>query len=152
MFKQLYESRFSSTTAPTTTLNYAYTSYRMTIPQKFKQCKPIPTENFTSINGTIVKGLPIPPDTCLVVNASCCPACDTEFIDGSWHTYGYGGRIDTINEKYYKNGNSTEPDYYTDYLHNCSGFGVVCRMASSPTGCHYSAECVNGLCQLVSRT
>jgi hypothetical protein len=123
-------------TTTTTTLNLDYTSYKIRIPTKFKYCNPLSYKN--------ENGILIPPDVCIVVNESCCPACYYGIINSVKKRLSMGGRLEAINARNYA--------YYKEfYLKNCSGFGVVCRMASSPTGCDYTAACVGGVCKLVSR-
>jgi hypothetical protein len=122
---------------PTTTLNYDYTSYEMKVPMKFKYCNPTYRHGE---NGTI-----IPPDTCIVINESCCPCYTMGMVDGVLKKVAWGGRVTAINSKYYP-----EP-YFTTWLKNCTGFGVVCRMANTGAGCDYTAACLNGKCTLVSR-
>lgn len=123
-------------TQTTTTLNFDYTSYRIKVPTKFKYCNPLTR---LGENGTLIPG-----DTCLAINSSCCPCSVTQVIDGRKQTIAYGGSIDAINAKYYYT-------YYSDWLKNCTGFGVQCLMASTGAGCNWNAACVGGVCQLVSR-
>lgn len=126
----------TTTPTTTTTLNFDYTSYRIKVPTKFKYCNPL--SRFDE-NGIIIPG-----DTCMAINSSCCPCSVTQTIDGREKTITYGGKIDAINAKYYDT-------YYSDWLRNCTGFGVVCRMASTGAGCNWNTACVGGICQLVSR-
>jgi hypothetical protein len=111
-------------------------SYRMRVPVSLKKCNPLERPGF---NGTI-----IPADRCVVVNSSCCPCAIREYVGGAYRTTSYGGRVDAIAER-------NAAIYMRDYLHNCSGFPVVCKMASSPSGCNYAAACVGGTCQLAAR-
>jgi hypothetical protein len=130
----------STTGIPTTTYNYDYTSYSIKVPTKFKYCNPT-TRKIVDENGAETI---IPPDTCIAINASCCPCSTYSMVDGEMKNIGWGGSIDFINAKNYD-------EYYSKYLHNCTGFGVVCRMSSSPTGCNHVAACIGGMCRDASR-
>lgn len=120
----------------TTTLNFDYTSYRIKIPMKFKYCNPL---GRTALNGSIIPG-----DTCMVINSSCCPCETDQIVDGYPKKVGWGGKVDAINQKYYE-------QYFSTYLKNCTGFGVVCKIHSTASGCNWNAECLGGVCKLVSR-
>jgi hypothetical protein len=133
------QSLISTLPTTTTTLNYDYTSYEMKVPMKFKYCNPTTRK---ADNGTL-----IPPDVCLAIDASCCPCETVGIVDGEKRKIAWGGKIDFINEKYY-NGSG---GYFSVWLHNCTGFGVRCLMASTGSGCHYEAACINGICRAANR-
>jgi hypothetical protein len=118
-------SLIQTTTQPTTTLSFDYTSYSIKVPMKFKYCNPNT-------------------DTCIPINSSCCPCSTIGIVDSVKKEIAWGGKIDAINSKYYD-------IYFNTYLHNCTGFGVKCLMASTGSGCNWNAECLGGVCKLVSR-
>jgi hypothetical protein len=130
------QSIIRTSTIPTTTLNYDYTSYRIKVPTKFKYCNPTTRKD---LNGSLIE-----PDECMTINASCCPCSSWGVVEGVLKPVGWGGSIDYINAKYYD-------EYRSNYLKNCTGFGVVCRMASSPTGCKHEAACIGGICKEAAR-